>query len=561
MSSIKKLDKECQKIVEKCKKDDPRFTSLYDLGREEKNKDSKDLDFSESKLLVLRLCARVALYTEDKEKIKSIFSSSTLSSTSKVPLSNDLLLIAIQEARKHPEYRIKKELEKTKDGKIANSLLNVLKIYREDPRIPPIKTNLFNGIIAFDGTPPWPCGASVTRELDSGHDAALDEFVNIYYGFDPSQKNRERAIIRIGQENSFHPIKDILDKLPEWDGEERVESLFVDYIGAEDSSYTRAVAKYSLSAAYQRIYKPGIKWECVPILIGDQGIGKSTLLAKVAIDPDFFTDSLTMDKMKPKEGGEVVKSAWFVELSELAGKNKSEDEQVKQFISATSDKYREPYEKQAKSHPRQCVFFGTSNQREGLLRDITGNRRFLPIYSIQEPTLKSWDLDLETVLQMWAEVKAKWADLSLKLPKDIEEAAREQQAKATIQDPDVAIVKSYLEMKVPENWENESIIYRKAYFENYYTENDKQKNSQGDSIEKIIVGEKPDSSILKPMDKTCLYEIWVCALDRNWESRKSQNQAVAIMSQLRNWESLASKEEYKGNVKEMRRQVVYRRVE
>ena len=39
-----------------------------------------------------------------------------------------------------------------------------------------------------------------------------------------------------------------------------------------------------------RIYRPGVKFEIVPILSGAQGIGKSTLINKLA--PDFFSDGL-----------------------------------------------------------------------------------------------------------------------------------------------------------------------------------------------------------------------------------------------------------------------------
>ena len=71
----------------------------------------------------------------------------------------------------------------------------------------------------------------------------------------------------------------MFEALPPWDKAERLETVLIDYLGAEDSPYVRAVTRKALCAAYMRVYHPGIKFDTMIVLNGAQGIGKSTLIA------------------------------------------------------------------------------------------------------------------------------------------------------------------------------------------------------------------------------------------------------------------------------------------
>ena len=200
----------------------------------------------------------------------------------------------------------------------------------------------------------------------------------------------------MASERAYHPVKEYLDALPEWDGVKRTDTLLTDYLGAEDSAYTRAVIRKTLAAAVARIYQPGTKFDSVLILNGPQGIGKSTLFARLA--GAWFSDSLTLTDMRDKSGPEKLQGYWILELGELAGMKKTDVETVKSFLSRVDDKYRASYGLNVESHPRQCVIVGSTNTESGFLRDITGNRRFWPVRVNGESVKKPWQISGEDVL-------------------------------------------------------------------------------------------------------------------------------------------------------------------
>ena len=202
----------------------------------------------------------------------------------------------------------------------------------------------------------------------------------------------------VSRRKSFHPIKDAILEIP-WDGVQRVESLFIDYLGADDNTYTRAVARKWMAGAIARVYEPGIKFEMVPIISGKQGLGKSTLFQKLG--GEFFTDTLR-SLGNTKDDYQLLIGAWVIELGELSSMSTTETDQIKSFISAKSDKIRLPYAKTPLNYKRTCVFVGTTNTGQ-FLQDLTGNRRFLPIPTQGKPMLDVFKLEETTIKQIWAE--------------------------------------------------------------------------------------------------------------------------------------------------------------
>ena len=120
--------------------------------------------------------------------------------------------------------------------------------------------------------------------------------------------------------------------------------------------------------------KPGIKFDNVIVLEGEQGIGKSELLSKLG--KDWFSDSLI--DMQGKDALEALRGYWIIEIAELDAMKKSEVATVKKFISKKIDSFRVSFGKRAQDFPRQCIFFATTNEKI-FLKDRTGNRRFFPI--------------------------------------------------------------------------------------------------------------------------------------------------------------------------------------
>src|SRR5690606_33114213 len=114
-----------------------------------------------------------------------------------------------------------------------------------------------------------------------------------------SPKKMNDALLAVASTRAFHPVRDYFNQLPEWDGIERLDTLLVDVLGAEDSPYTRAVTRKTLVAAVRRTFRPGTKFDTVLTLVGPQGIGKSTIFARLA--GQWFSDSLTITDMKNKD--------------------------------------------------------------------------------------------------------------------------------------------------------------------------------------------------------------------------------------------------------------------
>ena len=79
----------------------------------------------------------------------------------------------------------------------------------------------------------------------------------------------------MADDRHFHPVRDYLNGLPKWDGVKRVEELFIKYLQADDTEYVRTVTRKTFAAAVARVMCPGIKFDCVPVLDGEQGIGKA----------------------------------------------------------------------------------------------------------------------------------------------------------------------------------------------------------------------------------------------------------------------------------------------
>lgn len=371
----------------------------------------------------------------------------------------------------------------TLTGTPEKTIDNILVILENDP--------LLKGKLAFDefanrglclGEMPWN-KESKKREWKDADDAGLRHYIEKVYGVTGKERVYDATTL-CALKNKFNDVKTYIISLPAWDGVNRLETLFTDYLGAEDSIYTRAVTKKSFVAAIARIMQPGVKYDYMPILSGPQGLGKSSLFAVMA--GDWFSDSL--NTFEGKEASESVQGAWIIEVGELSGLSKSESNTAKQFISKRSDRYREPYGKRTVDYPRQCVFFGTTNETE-FLRDATGNRRFWPIDVGLFPSTKSVFDDLpEERDQVWAEAFFYYQlGEKLFLPHEVEQLAFEHQERhMELTGKEGAIIEFMLK-EVPEDWNRYSLDQRKAFWAFDY------KEYKGKTVKR---------------DRICVAEIW-----------------------------------------------------
>ena len=410
-------------------------------------------------------------------------------------------------------------LELDKQGKIKDTLDNIVLIIRNDSELESIAFNKHrDGIDARDGLP-WEQMKGGWNDSDN---AALKVYLSNKYGIYSPTKTKD-AILAVAAERSYHPIKEYLDHLPEWDGIDRVETLLIDYFNATDNSYTRAVTRKMMVAAVARIVHPGTKFDSVLILNGPQGIGKSTFFAKLA--GDWFSDSLTLTDMKDKAGPEKLQGYWILELGELAGMRKTDVEVVKSFISRSDDKYRASYGVNVESHPRQCIIVGSTNAESGFLRDITGNRRFWPVRISGDGKRKAWQMSVYDVEQIWAETLVLYAKgEKLYLEGSDVELATNEQADAMESDEREGLVRTYLDTLLPDDWNALSLYERR----NYLNGSEFGGESRVGTVERTLV---------------CNMEIWCECFGRDASAMKpADSYAIAgIMKKINGWNK------YQGN--------------
>jgi putative DNA primase/helicase len=351
-----------------------------------------------------------------------------------------------------------KALSRNRSGILENTLHNITLIMENDVNLKSICFNQLADGMEIKGVVPWQHPARFWRDAD---DAQLICYVDANYGTF-SQRNYDIAVTKVADDRSYHPIREYLSSLPPWDGITRAERILIDYLGAEDNAYTRAVTRKTLCGAVARVRQPGIKFDHILVLNGDQGIGKSTLIAKLG--GEWYSDSLSLTDMNDKTAAEKLQGYWILEIGELAGMKKADIDKVKAFISRQDDKYRASFGRRVTPHPRQCIFFGTTNSQNGYLRDITGNRRFWTVRTPGTGKLKPWQLTKEDVEQIWAEtlVLVERGE-KLYLDSDLEALSQIEQSAAMEQDDREGLVSAYLNLLLPENWSKMDIYARQEY--------------------------------------------------------------------------------------------------
>lgn len=354
-----------------------------------------------------------------------------------------------------------KKLDFDKRGKIKNTLLNLLLIVENDPNLKGIVFNqLSDGMEIRDDIAqvPWKHPSKFWRDAD---DKQIVSYIEKRYGTFGS-RSYDIAIGKVADDRSYHPIRDYLSSLPEWDRTPRVDTLLIDYLGSPDNEYVRAVTRKILCAAVARVLKPGIKFDTMLVLNGPQGVGKSTLIARLG--GEWFNDSLSLSDTKDKTAAEKIQGYWILEIGELAGLRKTEVETLRSFLSRQNDIYRAAFGKRATPHQRQCVFFGTTNEESGYLRDTTGNRRFWPVKTPGNGCKHSWELTKDEISQIWAEALFYMKNgEKLILSPEIEMIAREEQREAMETDEREGIVREYLDKLLPEDWAKMDLATRRGF--------------------------------------------------------------------------------------------------
>lgn len=238
-----------------------------------------------------------------------------------------------------------------------------------------IRYNLFRQEIEIDGVP-----------LEDNHIINVQHALQTKFQLHNIGKEAVySALIHCAYSNVYDEAKDWLTGL-KWDGEQRLFNWLSSATNVEDNAYNRGVGTQWFIQIADRIMNPGCIADYMIVLVGPQGIGKSSLFQIIGgkwYKP--FTGNV-----ENKDFYLTLRGALIIDLDEGATLYKAEALKMKTIITQKEDEFRAPYDRVPKKFPRRFVFSMSTNSIEPF-RDETGNRRY-------------WAVDLDSVVNFkWLE--------------------------------------------------------------------------------------------------------------------------------------------------------------
>lgn len=237
-------------------------------------------------------------------------------------------------------------------------------------------------------------------------------------GFRPIGKEQMRDMIALdADDNQFDSAIDWLNGIDAWDGVPRIDTFMRTYFQTDDTPYTRSLGAYIWTALAGRVLSPGIKVDIVPILVGAQGLRKSTAVAAMSPNPDWFCEISFHEKEDVL--ARLMRGKAVAEIAELNGLRTKEIEAIKAFLARQREHWVPKFKEFSTTYPRRLLFIGTTN-KDQFLMDETGHRRMAP----QKVGMAQIDALRADRAQLWAEGRARY------LAGGIEWQAVEELAKA-----------------------------------------------------------------------------------------------------------------------------------
>lgn len=396
-----------------------------------------------------------------------------------------------------------------KDGSFLDCIENWDLIAANDPVMATLRYNDFIFSVEATADLPW-------RRLDKGGPVFTDtdrfafgHYIERTYAAVAPKARLDGLIDVIAQRRWFNPVKEYLDTL-EWDGTPRVETSLP---GVRPTPYTRMVARKCLAAAVARIYEPGCKWDHTLIFYGKENLGKTFWIDRLSKGY-----SSTLGWLGSKDTLLTLHRSWIMVSDEGFSLKKADSDALKEFLTRRVDVFRMPYARETMAYPRRCVIWGTTND-EVFLRRQEGNRRFLIVRS--EDKVDFGAMTEDYIDQLWAEaVHLYRSGEPLWLSETETELAAEERELYTEEDATAGIIEAYLDLLVPDEWDEMSIDARRVWLEN---RND---------------GLVPPGT--RPIDYVSSVQLWTEALGKKYGEHRRTDllDLVTIMRRLPGWRAL-----------------------
>lgn len=184
-----------------------------------------------------------------------------------------------------------------------------------------------------------------------------------------------KTVTTFAHRNPRSEPKEWMEKLV-WDKKERIIKFWTTYFGVADGWYAIQMGLNFWLSMVSRVYLPGCQSDHMVIMEGPEGVGKSSALG--VIGGKWYT-AMMLDLGKIQAFLEVLPGKMIVEISELDAFRRADANTIKKITSNREDRYRAAYGRMAVDFKRQCIFVGTTNEREYLAGTGSTDRRFWPV--------------------------------------------------------------------------------------------------------------------------------------------------------------------------------------
>lgn len=206
------------------------------------------------------------------------------------------------------------------------------------------------------------------------------------------------AVYAVASERPIDVLGDWLRALAgAWDGKARVDGALARYWRADDEPLTTVVSRIMLLGIAARGLHPGCELHTVPVLIGQQGCGKSSSLKALmwgerANWPDptaahgygagrrYCGSKLEIGK---KDALASIRGHLVWELAELASVKRADIDDVKAWITQSADTFRPPFAHEDVTYQRTVAPIANVNPDSTghvvINRDTSGGRRWAPV--------------------------------------------------------------------------------------------------------------------------------------------------------------------------------------